>query len=92
MNARRAAVGMSFRRGIAVVAGVIGEIRVVLAQLLRRLFDLVERIAVERVVQHVFKHCEIDARGIGIQVIAVGFYQGVDNPTFLTWLEQTVKR
>lgn len=83
---------MLFRSGMAVVTRVIGQILIVLAQLLRRLFDLIERVAIERVVQHVFEQCAIDVGRVGVQVIAIGLNQGIDNPAFLTWLQQTVKR
>jgi len=82
---------MSFRGG-EIVARVVRVLSMVVAQLLRRLLDRVKRIAVHGVEQHVVEQREVDAWHIGVDIVAIGLDQCVDNPDLVTWLQATVKR
>ena len=75
-----------------IVARVVCALPMVVAQLLRRLLDLVERVAVQGVEQYVLEQREVGARCIGVDIVTVGFNQCVDNPEFVTWLQAKVKR
>jgi hypothetical protein len=74
------------------MAPVVGELRSVVAELLRRLLDFVEGVAVDGIEQHVFKQSAIEARRVSADVIAIRLNDCVDNPDFVTWLQATVKR
>jgi hypothetical protein len=83
---------MSSRCAGMIVARVVCALPMVVAHLLRRLLDLVERVAVHGVEQHVLEQREVDAWRIGIDIVAVSFNQCIDNPEFVTWLQATVKK
>jgi hypothetical protein len=93
---------MSFRGG-EIVARVVRALPMVVAQLLRRLLDLVERVAVQGVEQHVLElmHAVFAVATVQVKqgeehivsVVATYLAQIIrDNPQFVTWLQATVKR
>ncbi len=82
---------MSFRSG-GIAARVVCAFPMIVTQLLRRLLDLVECVAVHGVEQHVLKQREIDAWRMSINIVAVSLNQRVHTPEFVTWLQATVKR
>jgi hypothetical protein len=93
---------MSFRGG-EIVARIVRALPMVVVQLLRRLLDLVERVAVQGVEQHVLElmHAVFAVATVQVKqgeehivsVVATYLAQIIrDNPQFVTWLQATVKR
>jgi hypothetical protein len=85
------------------VACVVRALSTVIAQLLRRLLDRVERVAVHGVGQHVLElmHAVFAVATVQakqgeehiVSVVATYLAQIIrDNPEFVTWLQATVKR
>ena len=85
------------------MARVVRAFLMVVAQLLRRLLDLVERVAVHGVEQHVLEliHAVFAVGTVQVKqgeehiVSVVGTYLAQiirDNPEFVAWLQATVKR
>ena len=94
---------MSSRGARMIVARVVRALPMVVAQLLRRLLDLVERVAVQGVEQHVLElmHAVFAVATVQVKqgeehivsVVATYLAQIIrDNPEFVTWLQRTVSR
>ena len=94
---------MSSRRAGMIVARVVRAFPMVVAQLLRRLLDLVERVAVHGVEQRVLKlmHAIFAVATVQVKqgeehivsVVATYLAQIIrDNPDFIKWLQGTVKK